>query len=325
MTSAVKTNFTNRTMCSCKPNTPRKIDISIVVPIYNSESCLSACIESIIKQNFENIEILLVNDGSTDESGAICDAYAQADPRITVIHQTNKGRIVAREEGTKIAQGEWIAYVDSDDTLPHHAMSILYSATGADVDIVLGNGYTLQGEFRTAIPSAEFRHMAVRGDGCIGVPWGTLYRRSAITHYLFDLPREFYMGEDYIFWLRLVFSSDKPVNIVYESVYNKSDDTTSSRFVWTASYAHLIHQYRKAAIPQDQHLLYLNDMLDDAICNLMAVAQHQHGRHWRRSPFYKELLADMKQANRRFTLRQCVFLYAPSLYLRKFLTRFTKA
>ena len=312
-------------MYSCKPNTPSTIDISIVVPIYNSERCLAACIESIVKQDFTHIESLLVNDGSTDKSGAICDLYAQADPRVRVIHQANQGRVAAREAGTEIARGTWVAYVDSDDTLPPHAMSTLHSATGESVDIVLGNGHTLPGESRPTIPSDEFRHMAVRGDGCIGVPWGALYRRSAITHYLFDLPRAFYMGEDYIFWLRLVFSTDKPVNIVYANVYDKGDDTTCSCFVWTAEYAQLINKYRKAAIPQDLHALYLNDMLDDAISNLMAVALHQHRRDWRRSSYYQELLADMKRADRRFSFKQLAFLHTPSLYLRRLLTRFTKA
>jgi glycosyltransferase involved in cell wall biosynthesis len=308
-------------MCEYRPNTPNTIDISIVVPIYNSESCLAECIESITRQDFRNIEIILVNDGSTDNSGYICDSYAQTDPRITIIHQENRGRIVAREIGTKTAKGEWVTYVDSDDTLPHDAMSNLHKAIEDKVDIVLGNGYTLQGESRMTIPLDEFRHMAVRADGCIGVPWGTLYRRSVITHYLFDLPREFYMGEDYIFWLRLIFLTEKPVNIVYESVYNKKNDTTSASFVWTADYALLINKYRKSSIPKTLHSLYLNDMIDDAICNLISVAQHQHKRHWRKSLFYKDILADMKQANRRFTSKQLLFLHLPYLPLRQFVAK----
>ena len=115
--------YKHQTMCEYRPNTPNTIDISIVVPIYNSESCLAECIESITRQDFRNIEIILVNDGSTDNSGYICDSYAQTDPRITIIHQENKGRIVAREIGTETAKGEWVTYVDSDDTLPHDAMS----------------------------------------------------------------------------------------------------------------------------------------------------------------------------------------------------------
>ena len=308
-------------MCKYRPKTPNTIDISIVVPIYNTESRLAECIESITGQDFKNIEIILVNDGSTDRSGDICDSYAQIYSRIIVIHQENKGRIVAREVGTEMATGEWVAYVDSDDTLPHDAMSNLYRATRNGVDIVLGNGYTLKGESRTTIPLDNFRHMAVRGEGCIGVPWGSLYRRSAITHYLFDLPRELYMGEDYIFWLRLIFSTEKPVNIVYESVYNKNRDTTSSSFVWTADYAHLIYEYRKSSIPKDLHPLYVNDMIDDAICNLMAVAQHQHKSHWAKSQFYKDILADMKQANRRFTVKQQLFLHLPYLPLRQFIAK----
>ena len=89
--------------------------ISIIVPIYNVEKYLPKCIDSIINQTYKNIEILLINDGSTDNSGKICDEYALKDTRIRVSHNENGGVAVARNKGIKMSTGDYIAFVDSDD------------------------------------------------------------------------------------------------------------------------------------------------------------------------------------------------------------------
>ena len=89
--------------------------ISIIVPVYNVEKYLNECIDSIIAQTYSNIEIILVNDGSTDASGKICDEYAEKDGRIKVIHQVNAGLSAARNAGMAVATGEYLYFVDSDD------------------------------------------------------------------------------------------------------------------------------------------------------------------------------------------------------------------
>lgn len=89
--------------------------ISIVIPVYNVEAYLDECIQSILAQSYEQYEVILVNDGSTDRSGSICDGYAQQDSRIHVIHKTNSGLSDTRNVGTQQARGEYIVYIDSDD------------------------------------------------------------------------------------------------------------------------------------------------------------------------------------------------------------------
>ena len=89
--------------------------ISIIVPIYNVEKYIRKCIESIINQTYRNIEIILVDDGSPDNCGKICDEYAKKDSRVKVIHKKNGGLSDARNKGTEVATGEYIMYVDSDD------------------------------------------------------------------------------------------------------------------------------------------------------------------------------------------------------------------
>lgn len=91
--------------------------ISVIVPVYNVESYLVQCIDSLINQTYTNLEIILVDDGSTDTSGQICDEYARKDDRIVVVHKTNGGLSDARNAGLKVARGAYITYVDSDDFL----------------------------------------------------------------------------------------------------------------------------------------------------------------------------------------------------------------
>ena len=290
--------------------------LSLVVPIYNSEETIGKCIESIQLQTFSDIELILVDDGSTDNSGRICDDYAVNDDRIKVIHQENKGRTEARWQGVQQANGSWVTFVDSDDMLPKDALANLYEKADDETDIVLGNGQELPDERREVIPMEDFRHLTVRGDGTIGVPWGSLYRRSCLTAYLFDLPREIMMGEDYIFWLRLVLSTEKPVKVVYKNVYTKGDDHTSNCFPWTAAYAQRINELRVSSIPQEQRHLYFHDILHDRVDNLFAVAVYQSRREWKKSPFYQEILKDTT-----LSLKQRLFLAIPSLKLRRWLSR----
>jgi len=100
--------------------------ISIIVPIYNLDSYLENCISSIIKQTYSNLEIILVNDGSTDHSKEICDKYKAKDDRIIVIHQENQGVSVARNNGLDVATGDYIGFVDADDWIEANMFEVLY-------------------------------------------------------------------------------------------------------------------------------------------------------------------------------------------------------
>ncbi len=102
--------------------------ISVIVPVYNAEEYLECCIESILSQTFHDFEIILVNDGSCDESGIICEAYRGKDERIRVIHQNNAGQGAARNRGIKAAKGNWISFVDADDLIHPQMLEHLYSA-----------------------------------------------------------------------------------------------------------------------------------------------------------------------------------------------------
>lgn len=115
--------------------------ITVVVPVYNVEKCLGRCIDSIIKQTYNNIEIILVDDGSTDSSGKICDSYSNQDNRIKVIHKQNGGLSDARNKGIDIAKGKYITFVDSDDFIALDMISFLYESikkNNADISTCSG-------------------------------------------------------------------------------------------------------------------------------------------------------------------------------------------
>lgn len=101
--------------------------ISVIVPVYNVEKYLSRCIESILSQTFTDFELLLIDDGSTDRSGEICDEYAKKDTRIRVFHTKNRGVSAARNLGLDNAKGEWISFVDSDDWVENDYLKSLFN------------------------------------------------------------------------------------------------------------------------------------------------------------------------------------------------------
>lgn len=110
--------------------------VSVIVPVYNVEKYLHQCVDSIINQTYRNLEIILVDDGSPDNCGAICDEYALKDRRILVIHQENQGLSAARNAGLDIASGDYIVFVDSDDWIAEDMIQLLLSRqeqTGADM------------------------------------------------------------------------------------------------------------------------------------------------------------------------------------------------
>ena len=116
------------------------IKISIIVPVYNVKEYLRECLESLVNQSFENYEIIIINDGSTDGSDLICQKYKERYENIRYYSQSNKGQSAARNLGVRKSKGEYILFVDSDDYIVKDACRVLYkSAIKYDVDIVIGD------------------------------------------------------------------------------------------------------------------------------------------------------------------------------------------
>ena len=111
--------------------------ITVIVPIYNAELYISKCIDSILKQTYSHLQIILIDDGSTDSSGKICDRYANLDKRVEVYHTTNNGLVAARKLGLQLAKGKYIGFVDADDYIePNMFSELILNLIKTDADFV---------------------------------------------------------------------------------------------------------------------------------------------------------------------------------------------
>lgn len=118
--------------------------ISVIVPVYNAELCIARCVDSLLAQTFTDFELLLIDDGSTDKSGELCDKYAKKDNRITVIHKSNSGAAAARNTGIKAAKGDYIGFADSDDyVLDNYLEKLIKTAENNSADIVVCNYFSV--------------------------------------------------------------------------------------------------------------------------------------------------------------------------------------
>jgi glycosyltransferase involved in cell wall biosynthesis len=188
--------------------------ISIIVPAYNVENFLPSCIESIITQTYSNFELIIVNDGSTDSSGDICNSFAKNDDRIKVIHQENKGLVKARQSGLQLASGKYILYIDGDDYVESRFCELLIKETyNFDADIVIG-GYirNYRGRMITVnniLPAGRYENgeiekiwdkMIFTGDffshGISTYSWGKLFKRDILIPIQMAIPSNITIGED---------------------------------------------------------------------------------------------------------------------------------
>ena len=179
-------------------NDKSNIKVSIILPVYNSENYLTNTIESIINQTFKDFELILINDGSTDSSGKICNDFCDKDNRIKVIHKDNGGICDARNTGLKIAKGEYLAFCDHDDIYHHDLLEVSYSlGIKYDADIVKFGRYTkfieeekeikvtqtlFESKFydRNAIKSNYFSFRMNEMFDCV---WDSLFRRTLIKEH----------------------------------------------------------------------------------------------------------------------------------------------
>lgn len=152
--------------------------ISIVVPVYKVEKYLSRCIDSILAQTYKNFELILVDDGSPDNCGKICDEYARKDSRIKVIHQVNSGVTKARAIGVQNSTGQYICFVDSDDTLPIDTISNYIRIPDFTLyDIIIGLTENRNYSF-DEIPIENYRHYCIRGEVFTPALWGKLFKKG---------------------------------------------------------------------------------------------------------------------------------------------------
>ena len=204
--------------------------VSIIIPVYNRESTIERCLDSILTQTYKNLEVIIINDGSTDRSGENINAYALKDSRILAITKENSGVSDSRNFGLKAAHGDYIQFADSDDWLPERATELLVEALEknrsdmviADYCRVRGRQLYQSGAIENAgtLTRAEFAQVMMEkaSDFYYGVVWNKLYRRKIIKKYKLQFSEELQWCEDFLFNLEYLKYTAK-VEVIKEPVY----------------------------------------------------------------------------------------------------------
>lgn len=189
----------------------KRVKVSITVPVYKVEKDLARCIESLINQSLKDIEIILVDDGSPDRCGEICDKYASIDSRIKVIHKENGGLASARQAGLNAIKGEYYTVCDSDDWIEPNAYETLYNfAKETDADIVLSDYYNNYPDGKqtrscdyTFTSQSQYIHDLMMHKASVNT-WCKLFKLSTIRELGIDYTQGINQGEDSLFLFKLL-------------------------------------------------------------------------------------------------------------------------
>ena len=198
--------------------------ISVIVPIYNVSEYLPKCIESIINSTYKNLEIILVDDGSTDASSVICDDYAKMDSRIKVIHKKNGGLSDARNKGIDIANGEYISFVDSDDYIDDNLYEYTIKEFDENIDIIVFGRY-IEYETKTDISVPQKNYITTGKNALIDLAnfkgfdmavWDKIYKKSIIGNLRFPFGKQ---NEDYYLTYKLLDNAEN-VKFIQKPFYH---------------------------------------------------------------------------------------------------------
>ncbi|WP_173277536.1 MULTISPECIES: glycosyltransferase [unclassified Streptococcus] len=263
--------------------------ITVIVPVYNVEHYLDKCLDSLINQTYKNLEIIVINDGSTDNSGEICQEYAQKDNRIVYIEKENGGQSEARNMGLDRMTGSYVTFVDSDDWVELDYVEILYKKiTEYQADIAVGNYYSFNeaegmyyfhvfGDsyyekvydnvsiFENLYESQEMKSFALISVG------GKLYKADLVKHLRFDVGK---LGEDGYLNQKIYLLAEKTIYL-NKGLYAYRQREGSSSRIWTEKWMHALVDAMSERItllvnmgyPLEKHLAVYRQMLEVSLAN----------------------------------------------------------
>ena len=208
--------------------------LSVIIPIYNVEKYLPECIDSVLKQDFNDYELILIDDGSTDQSGSICDYYQTQDSRIKVIHKKNGGLSSARNAGIIISKGEYVLFLDSDDYLAENALQIFFhEQKSSDANVVIANFYYLYTQKiemakiclleKKIISGKEAIKLLIKGK-IQNFAWGKMIKGKIARSYLFPEGRYF---ED-TYWFHKIIDKGNVLIIPEPLIYYRQREGSIS-------------------------------------------------------------------------------------------------
>jgi len=292
--------------------------ISIIIPIYNTEPYLRRCLDSVLSQSFEDFELLLIDDGSRDASGTICDEYARKDKRIKVFHKANGGVSAARNVGLEHAKGEWIYFVDADDEVLPNGLQALIGGISDDVDIVMGGLEKCDGQGNVLYEMEKGPDLLSKRDGilinygaskvCAG-NWGWMtirfFRNTILQHNNIRFDDDVVYNEDELFVVRYLCACKGLTHYVNTSVYRYYESTNSvmesTKHAFNpkvlTSFDSLVRMYRTIAYDKDSDSELIR-IAKDGIINRYLMILGQMQQH---NAINKAILADFRKQ----CIREC--------------------
>ena len=294
--------------------------IGIIVPVYKVEIYIAECIESILAQTYTNFRLILIDDGSPDNAGKICDEYAKKDSRITVIHQENAGVTHARARGVEEAEDcEFITFVDGDDTIIRNAIEILVSKVSSKYDIVITHfkGYTYPQ--KESISINEYRHFIISGDTLSCGPCSKLYRKSLFNNFCFDIPSKIIYGEDLIMNIRIAFRTQKEIAITPVIIYNYRilSESAFHSFKNSLTYQEEYFKILEQSLPKELYKEFLPSITLRALNNWRLFYLYSPQKVKKEDfAFIKRLKTYISKSNYKLNLFDKIQLYCPIRLIR---------
>ena len=272
--------------------------IGVIVPVYKTEKYIAECIDSILAQTYTRFRLILVDDGTPDGAGKICDEYKKKDSRITVIHQENAGVTRARARGVEEATDcEFITFVDSDDRITANYLWDLHNAMSDYVDIVTNE----KNICTTSLRKEKYLEHLFIGGVDTG-PWSKLFRRKLFNAHTFEIPRTIVVGEDMLMDIRLTFSSDKERVAIINNpgiyYYRENEDSIMHSFKSTPEYEHLFQQYLAQSIPSEEHKEFFKLTIQSRLRHFKRFwGKRLFVKGMKETEFYRELKSDIEEHN----------------------------
>ena len=260
--------------------------IDIIIPVYNVEKYLEKCLESVLAQSYTNYNVILIDDGSTDDSGKICDRFARFSNKVTVIHKPNGGLSSARNAGIDSAMGDYLLFLDSDDTLTKNALQILVDAMeSGGIDAVFG-GYNLINEdggnlHTLAIPEqvliGNARFSLVYEHTYMVMACGKLYRRKLFDGVRF---REGKLHEDVFIYHELAYHAEK-IYCIEEPIINylQRNDSIMGKDFTIRNFDAIDALFERTSFFEKREMTYCRDVTIRYILKYMLYIIHRINFH----------------------------------------------
>lgn len=269
--------------------------ISVIVPVYNVEKYLPRCIDSILAQTFTDFELLLIDDGSKDHSGEICDQYAKKDNRIRVFHKENEGISATREYGLNKTQGNYIQFVDSDDWIEKEMLQLMHDkANTTDADLVncdFFQEYTSDSQYISTTKRNKNEFICSVIGNYWGVLWKLLIRRSLFNQHDIHFPIGINGGEDYYVVVSLLLVAPKIEQLPMALYHYRRNNENS--FISTPTYEKLMYQVRATNLVEDKlkeygkKSQYTDEIIKRKIASLLPLLRHYFLKSYKLYPELK--------------------------------------